>query len=86
MTDDEPSKLTRTIGEAAAEFIDGLLEKETTVTVSRETEKQLNLLTLEIQAAQKRPLSQDDIVRLALDCLERHKGEVSPTIISSHTV
>ena len=51
-------------------------QERTTITVSHATRERLNLLKLELQAAQKRGLSQDDMVQLALACLERHKGEV----------
>ena len=47
------------------------LQDKTTITVSKTTQQRLNLLKLEMQAAEKRALSQDDIVRLALACLER---------------
>jgi DNA-binding transcriptional regulator YhcF (GntR family) len=50
------------------------VEDKTTVTVSKDTQEWLNLLKLELQAAKKQQLSQDDIVRLALGCLEQHKA------------
>jgi hypothetical protein len=31
------------------------------------------MLKLDIQAAKKKALSQDDVIRLALGCLEQHK-------------
>jgi hypothetical protein len=52
------------------------IEDKTTVTVSKDTLGWLVLLKLEIQAAKKKELSQDKVVRLALACLERHKDEV----------
>jgi hypothetical protein len=39
---------------------------KTTVTVSKDTREWLILLQLEIQAAKKQQMSQDDIVRMAL--------------------
>jgi hypothetical protein len=50
------------------------VEDKTTVTVSKDTREWLNLLKLELQAAKKHQLSQDDIIRLALGCLEQHKA------------
>jgi hypothetical protein len=50
------------------------VEDKTTITVSKDTREWLNLLKLDIQAAKKKELSQDDIVRLALGCLEQHKA------------
>jgi hypothetical protein len=55
------------------------IEDKTTITVSKDTREWLIMLKLEIQAAKKKELSQDDIVRLALACLELHKQEVEKT-------
>jgi hypothetical protein len=55
------------------------VEDKTTITVSKDTREWLTLLKLEIQLAMKQELSQDDIVRLALACLEWHKQEVEKT-------
>jgi hypothetical protein len=52
------------------------IEDKTTVSVSKTTKEQLILLKLLIQAAKTQELSQDDIVRMALTCLERHKEEI----------
>jgi len=49
-------------------------EDKTTVTVSKDTKEWLIMLKLDIQAAKKKELSQDAIVRLALGCLEQHKA------------
>jgi hypothetical protein len=49
------------------------VEDKTTVTVSKDTKEWLIMLKLDIQAAKKKELSQDAIVRLALGCLEKHK-------------
>jgi hypothetical protein len=51
---------------------------KTTVTVSKDTREWLILLQLEIQAAKKQQMSQDDIVRMALGYLEQHKQETAP--------
>jgi hypothetical protein len=45
----------------------------TTITVSKDTKEWLIMLKLDIQAAKKKELSQDDVIRLALGCLEQHK-------------
>ena len=50
------------------------VEDKITVTVSKDTREWLNLLKLELQTAKKQQVSQDDIVRLALGCLEQHKS------------
>jgi hypothetical protein len=50
------------------------VEDKTTITVSKDTREWLKLLKLDIQAAKKKELSQDAIVRLALGCLEQHKA------------
>jgi len=55
------------------------VEDETTSTVSKDTREWLIMLKLEIQAAKKQELAQDDIVRLALACLEQHKQEAEKT-------
>jgi len=57
----------------------GSIEDKTTITVSKDTREWLTLLKFEIQLAMKRELSQDAIVRLALNCLERHKQEAEKT-------
>jgi hypothetical protein len=49
------------------------------ITVSKDTWEWLMMLKLEIQAAKKTELSLDDIVKLALACLERHKQEIEKT-------
>jgi hypothetical protein len=51
------------------------MQDKTTITVSKDTREWLILLKLKIQAANKLELSQDDIVRLALACLDDHKDE-----------
>ena len=55
------------------------VEDETTSTVSKDTREWLIMLKLEIQVAKKQKLAQDDIVRLALACLEQHKQEAEKT-------
>jgi hypothetical protein len=55
------------------------VEEKTTITVSKDTREWLIMLKLEIQAAKKKELSQDAIVRLALNCLEQHKQEAEKT-------
>jgi hypothetical protein len=49
------------------------------ITVSKDTWEWLMMLKLEIQAAKKTELSQEDIIKLALACLERHKQETEKT-------
>ncbi|MGB9371497.1 MAG: hypothetical protein WCB79_06195 [Halobacteriota archaeon] len=49
------------------------------ITVSKDTWEWLMMLKLEIQAAKQTELSQDDIVKLGLACLERHKQETEKT-------
>jgi hypothetical protein len=49
------------------------------ITVSKDTWEWLMMLKLEIQAAKKTELSQDDIIKLALACLERHTQETEKT-------
>ena len=51
------------------------VQDKTTITVSKDTREWLTLLKLKIQATEKQELSQDDIVRLALACLDDHKDE-----------
>jgi len=51
------------------------MQDKTTIPVSKDTREWLILLKLKIQAANKLELSQDDIVRLALACLDDHKDE-----------
>jgi hypothetical protein len=55
------------------------VEDKTTITVSKDTREWLIMLKLEIQAAKKQELAQDDIIRLALACLEKHKQEAEKT-------
>jgi uncharacterized alpha-E superfamily protein len=49
------------------------------ITISKDTWEWLMMLKLEIQAAKKTELSQDDIIKLGLACLERHKQETEKT-------
>jgi hypothetical protein len=55
------------------------VEDKTTITVSKDTLEWFTQLKLEIQFAKKQELSQDDIVKLALACFERHKQEAEKT-------
>ena len=48
---------------------------KTTITISKDTREWLTLLKRKIEAAKKQDLSDDDIVRLALACLDDHKDE-----------
>jgi len=50
-------------------------QDETTITISKDTKEWLILLKRKIEAAKKQGLSHDDIVRLALACLDDHKDE-----------
>jgi hypothetical protein len=49
------------------------------ITVSKDTWERLMMLKLEIQAAKKTELSQDDIIKMGLACLERHEQETEKT-------
>jgi hypothetical protein len=49
------------------------------IAVSKDTWEWLTMLKLEIQAAKQTEISQDDIVKLGLACLERHKQETEKT-------
>ncbi|MGZ8937492.1 MAG: hypothetical protein ACXW02_08425 [Halobacteriota archaeon] len=52
------------------------VEDKTTITVSKDMRGWLTLLKLEIQAAKKKELARDKVVRLALACVEQHKEGV----------
>jgi hypothetical protein len=51
------------------------VQDKTTITVLKDTREWLILLKLKIQATKKQELSQADIVRLALACLDDHQNE-----------
>jgi len=57
------------------------VQDKTTITVSKDTREWLTLLKLKIQATEKQELSQDDIVRLALACLDDHKTEADKSCL-----
>jgi DNA-binding transcriptional regulator YhcF (GntR family) len=48
---------------------------KTTISISKDTREWLTLLKRKIEAAKKQDLSDDDIVRLTLACLDDHKDE-----------
>jgi DNA-binding transcriptional regulator YhcF (GntR family) len=52
-----------------------IAKDKTTINVSKDTKEWLTLLKRKLQASHKQELSQDDIVRLALACLDDHKDE-----------
>jgi hypothetical protein len=52
------------------------VEDKTTITVSKDTPGWLTLLKLERQAAKKKELFRDKVVKLALACVEQHKEQV----------
>ena len=49
------------------------------ITISKDTWEWLMMLKLEIQTAKKTELSQEDIIKLGLACLERHEQETEKT-------
>ncbi|MGB7902394.1 MAG: hypothetical protein WCG09_08165 [Halobacteriota archaeon] len=51
------------------------MQDKTTITISKDTREWLTLLKRKLEAAKKQDLSDDDIVRLALACLDDHKDE-----------
>jgi len=51
------------------------VQDKTTITVSKDTREWLILLKHKMQVTKKQKLSQDDIVRLALACLDDHQNE-----------
>ena len=57
------------------------VQDKTTITVSKDTREWLTLLKLKIQATEKQELSQDDIVRLALACLDDHQNEADKSCL-----
>jgi hypothetical protein len=48
---------------------------KTTITISKDTREWLTLLKRKIEAAKKQDLSDDDMFRLALACLDDHKDK-----------
>jgi hypothetical protein len=55
------------------------VEDKTTITVLKDMRGWLTLLKLEIQAAKKKELARDKVVRLALACVEQPRRGYSST-------